>query len=129
MFNDFPNYYYPWMPMYPMTPSMPMPSNHEEAMPPNNPSPITPPATQIPPNFDFEPGPPVQDDINYTQGYLKTQIGEYVKIEFLIGTNMLIDREGKLLDVGISYIVIQEPETDNYLVCDIYSIKFVEIFK
>ena len=64
----------------------------------------------------------------YTQAYLKEHIGEYVKVEFLIGTNMLIDREGILKDVGISYIVLQEPETDNLLMADIYSIKFAEFF-
>jgi hypothetical protein len=128
MFNDVPNYYYPMYPMYPMPPSMPMSSNNPEPMMPNEEVPM-PPTTQLPPDFEIEPGPPVQDDINYTQGYLRSQIGEYVKIEFLIGTNMLVDREGKLIDVGISYVVLQEPETDNFLMADIYSIKFVEIFK
>ncbi|QEK12780.1 hypothetical protein FQB35_10820 [Crassaminicella thermophila] len=117
MFNDFYPNYYPMMPMYPTMPTIMTASNPE------------PPTTQLPPDFEVEAGPPVQDDINYTQGYLKSKIGEYVKIEFLIGTNMLIDREGTLLDVGISYVVIQEPETDDLLMCDIYSIKFVKIFK
>lgn len=64
----------------------------------------------------------------YTQGYLAQNIGRYVKVEFLIGTNMLVDREGVLKEVGISYIVLQEPETDDFLLCDIYSIKFVKFF-
>lgn len=67
-------------------------------------------------------------DTDYTQGYLRTQIGKRVKIEFLIGTNMLIDREGTLVDVGISYIIINEIETDDLLLCDIYSIKFVRFY-
>jgi hypothetical protein len=67
-------------------------------------------------------------DIEYTQGYLRTQIGRKVKVEFLIGTNMFIDREGTLMDVGISYIIIQETETDDLLLCDIYSIKFVRFY-
>lgn len=123
MFNDFYPNYYPMMPTYPTMSSMPMQPQNPEPMP------VPPPTTQLPPDFAIEPGPPVQDDINYTQGYLKTHIGEYVKVEFLIGTNMLVDREGTLVDVGISYIVLQEPQTDNYLMADIYSIKFVEIFK
>lgn len=67
-------------------------------------------------------------DIQYTQGYLRTQIGQRVKVEFLIGTNMLVDREGTLTDVGISYIIINEVETDDLLLCDIYSIKFVRFY-
>lgn len=80
-----------------------------------------------PVDFDMMPTTPVLD-IQYTQGYLKTQIGRRVKVEFLIGTNMLIDREGTLVDVGISYIIIQEVETDDLLLCDIYSIKFVRFY-
>lgn len=73
-------------------------------------------------------GTPVTDT-EYTQGYLQTQIGARIKIEFLIGTNMLVDREGTLTDVGISYIIIQEVETDDLLLCDIYSIKFVRFYR
>ncbi len=64
----------------------------------------------------------------YTQGYLKTQIGRQVKVEFLIGTNMLVDREGTLMEVGTSYIIIRETETDDLLLCDMYSIKFVRFY-
>jgi len=64
----------------------------------------------------------------YTQGYLRTQIGKRVKVEFLIGTNMFVDREGTLMDVGASYIIIQEAETDDLLLCDMYSIKFVKFY-
>lgn len=67
-------------------------------------------------------------NIEFTQGYLKTQIGKRVKVEFLIGTNMLIDREGTLVDVGASYIVIREVDTDDLLLCDMYSIKFVRFY-
>jgi len=67
-------------------------------------------------------------DINFTQGFLQTQIGRYVKVEFLIGVNMLVDREGILVRVGTDYIIIQESETDDYLLCDIYSIKFIRFY-
>ncbi|AGC67922.1 hypothetical protein Cst_c09240 [Thermoclostridium stercorarium subsp. stercorarium DSM 8532] len=70
----------------------------------------------------------VLSDINFTQGFLQTQIGRYVKVEFLIGTNMFVDREGTLIRVGTDYIIIQEPETDDYLLCDIYSIKFIRFY-
>lgn len=65
---------------------------------------------------------------DFTQGFLQTQIGRHVKIEFVIGTNMLIDREGDLVKVGTDYVIIQETETDDYLLCDIYSIKFIRFY-
>ena len=68
------------------------------------------------------------NDVMYTPGFLRTQIGRKVKVEFLIGTNMILDREGTLVSVGTSYIIIQETETDDYLLCDMYSIKFVKFF-
>ncbi|MCY6960299.1 hypothetical protein [Clostridium brassicae] len=80
-------------------------------------------------NLNFQPTPPIQKDMSYTQGWLTSQIGKYVKIEFLIGTNMWIDREGILKEVGISYVVIEEAGTNNTLMCDIYSIKFVTVFR
>lgn len=64
----------------------------------------------------------------FTQGYLRTQIGRHVKVEFLIGTNMFVDREGTLVDVGVSFIIIRETETDDLLLCDMYSIKFVRFY-
>lgn len=79
-------------------------------------------------NFIQAPSSPVYQDIGYTQGFLRSQIGRYVKIEFLVGTGMILDREGTLIDVGISYVVIKEAETDDNVMCDIYSIKFVTIY-
>lgn len=64
----------------------------------------------------------------YTQGYLKTKIGKRVRIEFLIGSNSIVDRDGTIVDVGISYIVLQEPNTGDYVMCDLYAIKFVTFY-
>ncbi|WP_432401435.1 hypothetical protein [Wukongibacter sp. M2B1] len=128
------NYFFR-MPMYPMS-NNPIGENSMMGMPPyqedsrqDEPSPITGFGTSGEPDFLIQPGPPVQDDVNYTQGYLRTKIGEYVKIEFLIGTNLFIDKEGVLKDVGISYVVIEEAGTGNELMADIYSIKFVTLFE
>lgn len=87
----------------------------------------TTPATQVPITSD---GiiPETLLNTTFTQGYLRTQIGRKVKVEFLIGTSMFVDREGTLMDVGTSYIIIQETETDDLLLCDMYSIKFVKIY-
>lgn len=142
--DDFSDNTYKHMPMYPGMPGMPgvMPSMPYPDIPPQTQTPhgMAPtqgfpygqpssvPVTTEPPDFEYEPGAPVEQDVNYTQGYLREQIGKYVKIEFLIGTNMIVDREGTLVDVGISYVILREPETDDLLLCDIYSIKFVRIF-
>lgn len=105
----------PIMPEYQQVPAQQAPST----------SPLPPGTAPI--NFDQLVETPVYD-VEYTQGYLSTKIGQKVKVEFLIGTSMFIDREGTLVDVGISYIILQETETDDLLLCDIYSIKFVTFF-
>lgn len=91
------------------TPTMPTPDNNQHR--------------------EMAPVPPIVDNPLYNQGWLSTQIGKYIKIEFLIGTSMLIDREGLLKEVGISFIVIQETGSNDTVMCDIFSIKFVRIFK
>ena len=62
----------------------------------------------------------------YIPGYLKTQIGKLVKVEFLVG-NSSTDRTGILVSVGVSYILIRPIEVNGLLLCDMYSIKFVTI--
>ena len=111
-YQDYTQPYMPMMPVYPTYPgSQPM-----------RPSPV------LPPDMEFGEGPPTTTDIGYTPAYLKTQIGKRVKIEFLIGTNLLIDREGILEDVGINYVIIKEAETDDLVLGDLYSIKFVKFY-
>ncbi|HHW49636.1 MAG TPA: hypothetical protein GXX14_13620 [Clostridiaceae bacterium] len=64
----------------------------------------------------------------YIPGFLRTQIGRMIRVEFLIGTNgPLVDRTGTLLAVGASYILLRPINSDDILLCDIYSIKFVTI--
>ena len=41
----------------------------------------------------------------YTPAFLREQIGKVMRVEFLIGTNNLVDRIGVLEDVGASYIL------------------------
>ena len=63
----------------------------------------------------------------YTPAFLRQQIGKLVRVEFLIGTNMLVDRIGILEDVGASYILLRSLESNTTIYADIYSIKFVTI--
>ena len=68
-------------------------------------------------------------DTGYLQGYLKTLIGRTMRVSFLIGTSLLVDRVGILKEVGISYIVLQQIDTNIRVVCDLYSIKFVDVYE
>ena len=63
----------------------------------------------------------------YTPAFLREQIGKVMRVEFLIGTNNLVDRIGVLEDVGASYILLRSFENDSLVYCDIYSIKFITI--
>lgn len=63
----------------------------------------------------------------YTPGFLRQQIGKLMRVEFLIGTNNLVDRIGILEQVGASYILLRSFENDSLVYCDIYSIKFITI--
>ena len=65
----------------------------------------------------------------YTPAFLREQIGKLMRVEFLIGTNNLVDRIGVLEDVGASYILLRSFENDSLVYCDIYSIKFITISK
>lgn len=63
----------------------------------------------------------------YTPAFLRENIGKLMRVEFLIGTDNLVDRIGILEDVGVSYILLRSIESGNLLYCDLYSIKFVAI--
>lgn len=78
---------------------------------------------------DFSTSFPVTaESIQYMNGFLRTQIGRRVEIEFLVGTNNIDRRFGTLLGVGANYLLINESETDDITACDFYNIKFVRIF-
>ena len=68
------------------------------------------------------------NNIQYMNGFLRTQIGRPVKVDFLVGTNTLVDKSGILLGVGVNYILIQEAETDDLVVADFYNIKFIKFY-
>lgn len=75
-----------------------------------------------------QPMPVTVSNMQYINGFLRTVIGRKVTVDFLIGTNTLVDKTGTLLGVGANYILINEIETDDILVCDFYTIKFVKIY-
>lgn len=62
------------------------------------------------------------------QRILADNIGEYVVVEFLIGTERLMRKQGQLYFVGTSFVTLYDDQTNNYIVCDIFSIKFVYFY-
>ena len=78
--------------------------------------------------FEPAPVPPIVNNPLYNQGWLTTQIGKYVKVAFLLGTNLFQDRTGVIQEVGISFIVLKEISTNDLIMCDLYSIKFVTVY-
>ena len=63
------------------------------------------------------------------QAALQNNLGYFVVIEFLIGTDSLTEKEGILYAVGNNFVTLYEQETDRYIVCDLFSIKFVTFFR
>ncbi len=62
------------------------------------------------------------------QKILADNIGEYVVVEFLIGTCSLVRKQGILYFVGTSYVTLYDETIRNFIVCDIFSIKFVYFY-
>lgn len=59
---------------------------------------------------------------------LMQNLGQYVVVEFLVGTNRLESKEGILYSAGINFITLYDPIEDRYTVCDFYSVRFVTIY-
>lgn len=75
-----------------------------------------------------QPMPVTAESLQYLNGFLRTQIGRKVHVEFLVGANTLTDRSGVLVGVGANYILLNELETDDLLACDYYNIKFIRFY-
>ncbi len=59
------------------------------------------------------------------QQVLQENIGNYVIVEFLIGTGNLTSRQGVLFNVATQFLVLYDEFESRYIVCDIFSVKFV----
>ena len=114
------------MPSDPHVPPAPrMPSDRR--MPTGVGTPLMPPTTAAP---AMDETPSTVQSPYYTAGFLRNFLGRNMRVEFLIGTSgALVDRMGVLVEVGASYIVLRPLLTDNLLMCDLYSIKFVTIYE
>ena len=64
----------------------------------------------------------------YISGYLCSQTGKYVRLEFLFGEQTHVEKTGVLREVGRNYIVMQEMGTNNMIVSPLDKIKFINIY-
>lgn len=64
------------------------------------------------------------ESLQYLNGYLRTQIGNFVEVEFLVGSTNILTRTGRLVGVGLNYILIEDLSTGDISACDFYNIKF-----
>lgn len=90
------------------------------------------PMPQAVPNAtpQFQPmqeGPPPVTESDYIPGFLAANIGRNVRAEFIIGTNQFMDKSGIITDVGVNYFVLMDTISRNYVMCDLYSVKFVTL--
>ena len=74
------------------------------------------------------PYPVTAESIQYLNGFIRTQIGRRVSIDFLVGSNSLVTKQGYLLGVASNYIIINELDTNDITTCDFYNIKFIRFF-
>lgn len=107
------------------TPYYTLPTCYSQQRPYDDPA--APPATDLlqPITATTQPQAMTLESTEYMNGFLRTQIGKIVRVEFLIGTGTLIDRTGTLLSVGANYITIRQVQTDDIILCDFFSIKFI----
>ncbi|SMC92090.1 hypothetical protein [Papillibacter cinnamivorans] len=81
---------------------------------------VTPPASQQ--------GPPPAAERGYIPYYLTQNIGRSVRAEFILGNSSYVDKSGILIEVGVNYFVLQDVNSRNNIMCDLYSVRFVTIF-
>lgn len=62
-------------------------------------------------------------------GYLCGQMGKYVKMEFLFGENIHMEKLGRLREVGKDFVAIQENGTNNMIICSLDKIKFINVYE
>ena len=74
------------------------------------------------------PYPVTPESIQYLNGFIRTQIGRRVTIDFLVGSNNMVSKSGYLLGVASNYILINELDTNDITTCDFYNIKFIRFY-
>ncbi len=62
------------------------------------------------------------------QQILSEYLGHFVVCEFLVGTQAMTKKQGILYSVGRSYLTLYEEISRTFVVCDIFSVKFVTFY-
>ena len=62
------------------------------------------------------------------QQVLSENLGRYVQIDFLVGVQTLVRRSGIIYAVGRSFVVLYDETNRNFVMCDVFSAKFVAFF-
>lgn len=92
---------------------------------PNNPTFRVPPNPLLPEEYseilDY-------NSLQYLNGIYRTQIGRFVRVEQLVGSNTIQEYDGFLIGVGVNYIILQEYSNNNIRIMDIYGIKNMYVY-
>ena len=93
---------------------------------------------QVNPRLDMQnnlPDTVVNSPSNVQEAYMGTlkatlrqNKGAYMVGTFLVGTQNTVSFEGILYEVGNDYVTIYQPGRDRYIVCDIYSLRYMEFY-
>lgn len=87
---------------------------------------VTIPQTPMTPQ-DFTETIDITDTQNYL-GFLRTQIGRYMRIEQLMGSSQVESRYGFLVGIGSNFIILQEITSGNIMVVDLFTIRLTYIY-
>ena len=59
----------------------------------------------------------------------RQNLGYYVVCEFVVGQGNIVRKEGILYSAGLNFFTLYQQELDRYVVCDIFSVKFVYFYE
>lgn len=76
----------------------------------------------------FVPYEVTRESLQYLNGFIRTQIGRRVTIDFLIGSDNLQSKTGYLLAVAQNYLLLNELDTNDVTACDLYTMKFIRFY-
>ena len=62
------------------------------------------------------------------QQILSEYLGHFVVCEFLVGTQAMTRKQGILYSVGRGYLTLYEESSKTFVVCDVFSVKFVTFY-
>ena len=95
-----------------------------QGTPPGGNPQLPPLSFEIPPQSSFD----SEEMRGSIQQILAQNIGEYVVIEFLIGTERLMRKQGLLYYIGRNYVTLYDDVNNNFILCDIFSVKFIYFY-